>query len=333
MKVARQFNQTQSLRSLTEDEAALGRKVFEVNLNYNSRDTVLLVTDELMVHQEAAIWFETARTLGLPVSVYVLAEMTHSGEEPPTEVVAAAEQASINFFQTSHSLTHTQAGKRAILNNGRGVSLPGATHDLLLKTLSIDYMPVKVLGDQLSKKLKQHHLMRITSKNGTDLTTQIRTQKIYNDCGLFSLGELGNLPAGEVFFAPLDYSTSGTLVVDGSIADDVLDKPITISIEEGVAVTISGGVAAQNLRDKLTLFGKAGLIVAEVGIGTNPAAQISNNLLEAEKAYGTVHVAFGNSSAIGGENDVPIHIDGLISEPTVYLDGEKILEQKIFHLD
>lgn len=333
MKVARQFNQSQSLRSLTKDEAALGRKIFEVNLSYNPTDTVLLVTDEHMLHHEAAIWFETARTLGLPVSVYVLAEMTHSGEEPPSEVIAAAEQANINFFQTTHSLTHTQAGKKAILNNGRGISLPGATHDLLLKTLSIDYTPIKTLGDQLAKKLYEHQTMKITSSTGTDLTTQIRTQKIYNDCGLFSLGELGNLPAGEVFFAPLPHSTSGTLVVDGSIADDILDKPITISIEKGVATTISGGVAAQNLWDKLTRYGKSGLIVAEVGIGTNPAAQISNNLLEAEKAYGTVHVAFGNSSAIGGENDVAIHIDGLISEPTVYLDGEKILEQKTFYLN
>ena len=40
--------------------------------------------------------------------------------------------------------------------------------------------------------------------------------------------------------------------------------------------------------------------------------ELNKKVDEAEKAYGTIHVAFGNSSAIGGENDVPIHLDGVV---------------------
>lgn len=332
MKVSQRFNHTQTLRSLTPHEQAFGKQIFEINLEFNPVDTVLLVTDEKMLELEAAIWFETARTLGLPIDVIVLADMTHSGEEPPEEVITAAEQASINFFQTSYSLTHTQAGKKAILHNGRGISLPGADYDLLMRTLSIDYTPVKTLGDRLKATLEQHKTIHVTSGEGTDLTAAIRPTKVINDSGFFTPGELGNLPAGEVFFAPLPGTAQGTLVIDGSVADDVLDAPITITIKNGVAVKIDGGIAAKNLWEKLNAYGEAGRQVAEIGIGTNPAATISDNLLEAEKVYGTVHVAFGNSSAIGGENNVPIHIDGLIAAPRVTIGTSIILEDRTFRL-
>lgn len=172
--------------------------------------------------------------------------------------------------------------------------------------------------------------MQISSAQGTNLTAAIRQKGIEAETGFLRAGEIGNLPSGEVFFAPILGSTNGTLVIDGSIADDVLDKPISIEIIDGIATKFSGGEAAYRLEKKLTHFGKKGLTVAEIGIGTNKNAKITNNLLEAEKAFGTVHVAFGNSSAIGGENNVPIHIDGLVSEPTVWVNDEVILENKIF---
>lgn len=332
MQIAHRLTQQDTIRPLTPHEVTMATRILELNLGYSPLDTVLIVTDEQMLNQEAAIWFETAKALGLPVELVVISGMTHSGEEPPPEIIAAAEQASINFFQTTYSLTHTQAGKKSVLNNGRGVSLPGADYNLLIKTLSADYGPIQHLGEQLKTALSQTETLTITSAAGTNLTTKVRTTGIINDSGFFGPGEMGNLPAGEVFFAPLLGTTSGTLVIDGSIADDILDAPITVVIENGVATSITGGTAATNLLQKLNAFGPAGLTVAEVGIGTNEAAEISDNLLEAEKAYGTVHIAFGNSSAIGGENDVAIHIDGLVSEPVVSTDAAEILRNRTFTL-
>jgi len=45
-------------------------------------------------------------------------------------------------------------------------------------------------------------------------------------------------------------------------------------------------------------------------------------VLEDEKVAGTVHLALGNSASFGGEVDVPIHLDGVITNPTVVVDGE-----------
>ncbi len=270
------------------------------NLSVQKDASILIITVPEILEVEAEIWLSAARKLSDNVELLVVHDMHHSGEEPPEEIVAAAAKAEIVIMQTTFSLTHTRAGKSAILNGGRGLSLPGADMQLIQLALETDYAELETLGLALKNTLQNGKTIRITSEQGTDLTANIRQSGIVAETGFLAPGELGNVPSGEVFFAPLLGSSNGTLVIDGSIADDVLDEPITIEIRDGFATKFSGGSAAKNLQQKLSQYGKKGLTVAEIGIGTNKLAKISNNLLEAEKAFGTVHVAFGNSSAIGG---------------------------------
>jgi len=323
------FDQFQSISS---ELIRLGEKILTTNLLYTSGNSILIITDSQMFETEAQIWIQAGQQLGAEVQVFVVEGMKHSGEEPPDEIVAACGAADICIFQTTLSLTHTNAGKAAVLNNGRAASLPGATLDLLQRTLSSDPQIIVSLGEKVKTALEHGREITISGTNGTNLTAQIRQNAVTNDSSIISPGYLGNLPGGEVFFAPLLHSTSGKVIIDGAIADDVLDEPILIEIHNGKATNFLGGKAAERLEQKLLAVGSEGLVVAELGIGTNPEAHICENLLEAEKAYGTVHIAFGNSSAIGGENNVPIHIDGLITEPTVAVDGKVILKNKKFRL-
>jgi leucyl aminopeptidase (aminopeptidase T) len=75
----------------------------------------------------------------------------------------------------------------------------------------------------------------------------------------------------------------------------------------------------------LTAHGDPGTNVAELGIGTNEKAKLTGNILEDEKILGTAHVAFGASAAIGGEVQVPVHLDVVVLKPTVALDGEPLV--------
>ena len=52
-------------------------------------------------------------------------------------------------------------------------------------------------------------------------------------------------------------------------------------------------------------------------------------MLEDEKVLGTVHIAFGNNRGFGGNVDVPIHLDGMIIDPTVTIDGVMVMEKGI----
>ena len=67
-------------------------------------------------------------------------------------------------------------------------------------------------------------------------------------------------------------------------------------------------------------------------MGTNDAAGLTGNILEDEKILGTVHVAFGASIAIGGTVSVPIHLDCLVVDATLRVDGTSVLEDGRFVL-
>jgi leucyl aminopeptidase (aminopeptidase T) len=67
--------------------------------------------------------------------------------------------------------------------------------------------------------------------------------------------------------------------------------------------------------------------IGEFGIGTNPKAILSGNILEDEKVRGTCHVAFGTSTSYpGGKVTADIHWDGIVIQPTIWFDGDKIMD-------
>jgi leucyl aminopeptidase (aminopeptidase T) len=101
---------------------------------------------------------------------------------------------------------------------------------------------------------------------------------------------------------------------------------IRVEVKNGIETKITGGKAARKLnviRDKV---GKKARNIAEFGIGTNDSARLSGILLEDEKVMGTVHLALGNNVTMGGSVNVPIHIDGVIKKPTVFIDGKLLME-------
>ena len=65
--------------------------------------------------------------------------------------------------------------------------------------------------------------------------------------------------------------------------------------------------------------------LAELGIGTNiGVTDLVGSVLLDEKAGGTVHIAVGDDAGIGGDTEAPIHMDGILREPTVYADGAEL---------
>ena len=75
----------------------------------------------------------------------------------------------------------------------------------------------------------------------------------------------------------------------------------------------------------LSAHGTDGTNIAELGIGTNEKAILTGEVLEDEKILGTAHVAFGASAAIGGTVQVPVHLDCVVTRPSVEVDGTEIV--------
>lgn len=263
---------------------------------------------------------------GADASLAVISERDSAAAEPPLAVAAAMAAADVVLAATVQSLSHTAARKAASDAGVRVGSLPGVTEEMLIRLMNSDLGEVRRRGWAVVTALNRGSQARITCRHGSDLRIGLEGRLGIVDAGeLGNRGAFGNLPCGEGFIAPLEGTTEGTLLVDGSIAGvGLLDTPVSLTVREGHLVEATGDDGAR-LMELLTAHGVDGTNVAELGIGTNEEAILTGNILEDEKMLGTCHVAFGASAAIGGTVQVPVHLDCVVLEPTVEVDGETIV--------
>ncbi|NWF88094.1 MAG: aminopeptidase [Ignavibacteriaceae bacterium] len=296
-------------------------------------EKVLVITDELKREIGYAL-YTNALSLGHQ-SLYV--EMKSgkiNGEEPPDAVAELMQKYDVVLCPTAKSLTHTNARRAASAKGVRVATFPGITKDVMIRGMNANYVKISKLSIKLKEILEKGSLVRLTSALGTDISFSIKDRTAYASKGLFhAKGESGNLPTGETFLAPVEGTSNGVFVVDGSMAGLGLIKNvnITIKVKDGNANEIKGGVLAKKLAKQLDEVGRDARNIAEFGIGTNDSAKLSGILLEDEKVMGTVHIALGNNVSMGGSVNVPIHLDGVIKKPTVYLDGKILMKDgKLF---
>ncbi|MCU0606045.1 MAG: aminopeptidase [Candidatus Edwardsbacteria bacterium] len=296
-------------------------------LGVKPRETVLVVTDEGRLALGMAIRKASLRYARESL-LAVMPVRANNGQEPPPAVAAMMRGADAILLATTRSLSHTQARERATAAGARIASMPGATAAMLRRTLAVDHRGLQRLCDRIIPRLSGARTVRITTARGTDLTFSLRGRTARPDHGIIrGPGGFTNLPAGEVYVAPLEGTASGRLVIDGSVLQARVRRPIAVAVAGGVAVGVGPGREASRLWRELARHGRAGLNVAEFGIGINPAARITGNVLEDEKVLGTVHIAFGDNSHFGGLVRVPSHQDGIVKAPTVTIDGRTLIDE------
>ena len=197
----------------------------------------------------------------------------------------------------------------------------------MIRCLNADYEKIISLTDYIIEKLQGVQNVRVVTAKGTDIIMPIGGRNILPSKGVLrEKGESGNLPSGEVYLAPWEDKSNGKVVIDGSVSGiGMLEEPIVIEVVNGYAETIKGGKQAKQLEEMLDKTGRDARAVAEFGIGTNYKAILTGHILEDEKVYGTIHVAFGNNLSMGGRISVSSHIDGLVKEPDVYFDDKLVM--------
>ena len=269
---------------------------------------------------------DEAQDAGADAVLAVMAERASHAAEPPAPIAAAMAAVEVVLAPTVQSLSHTAARKAATEAGARVATLPGVSEEMLARLMSADMEGLRRKGRAIAELLTAGSEARITCSNGSDLRLGLEGRTGIPDAGeLTEPGAFGNLPCGEGFIAPLEGTTRGRLVVDGTIATiGVDDEAVELLVEGGHLVSASGG-RGKRLMELLTAPGPDGTNVAELGIGTNEKAILSGEILEDEKLLGTVHVAFGASAAIGGTVQVPVHLDCLVMKPDVTVDGEPMV--------
>ncbi|WP_435077041.1 aminopeptidase [Halococcus sp. AFM35] len=247
------------------------------------------------------------------------------GTEPPAPVAAAMRGADVVFCPTTKSLSHTRARSGANEAGARVATLPGITEDVFRTGLDADYRTIERSCETVLDAVADAEEVRVTSPAGTDITFEPGEREWLADTGIVhEPGAMSNLPAGEVFVSP--ETANGTYVVDGTMMPHgLLDKEIEFTVEDGFVTDISDREVREQVERGAEEVGDDAYNLAELGIGTNIAVtELVGSVLLDEKAAGTVHIAIGDDHGIGGDVQAPLHLDGILRDPTVYANGEAI---------
>jgi leucyl aminopeptidase (aminopeptidase T) len=251
-------------------------------------------------------------------------ERATDGTEPPPPLAAALAATDVYIAPTSRSLSHTAARKRASDAGARGATMPGVTEDMLARVMSADFELMAARSRGVAALLQGATSAHISCPRGTDLTLQLSGRPgIADDGDLSAPGAFGNLPCGEGFIAPL--GGDGQLVASSLAPLGLSDEPATLTVRDGRLVDARDGLGPQFV-ELLRAHGDQGMNLAELGVGTNDRAELTGKVLEDEKILGTVHVAFGASAGIGGTVSVPIHLDVVVTEASLEIDGQPVLD-------
>lgn len=297
-------------------------------LNVRAGEQVLIVTDDKKLPIGTAL-YNAAQDLGAEALLMTMTPRQVSGEEPPAAVAAAMKAADVVIAPMATSITHTRAKIEAAKAGARVATMPNITEDMFSRgAMTADYDQVMDLTLRVTELLTKAATARI-EKDGCVLTLDLTGRPGIPSPGVYrEKGQSGNLPSGEAYIAPLEDGSNGEMVIDGSMVGlGKLDAPLRVRVEGGKLKEITGP-GAEKLG--VLLANDRNATLCELGIGTNHAARVTGIILEDEKAYHTVHIAFGTNIGFQGTNKADCHMDGVILNPTLYLDDQLILKDGEF---
>ncbi|GAA6392787.1 Thermophilic metalloprotease (M29) [uncultured Clostridium sp.] len=308
----------------------IGKNILTSCMNVRPKEQVLVVTDDEKYAIGQAL-YQAAKVLGSEAMLMTMSPRAVSGQEPPAAVAAAMKAADVVLCPMSTSITHTRAKIEAAAAGARIATMPGITKDMFTKgAMTADYRRVMEFTERVAELLTKASTARI-EKQGRVMTLDLRGRPGVSSPGIYrEKGQAGNLPSGEAYIAPVETGANGSMVIDGSVVGiGLLKEPLEVEVKNGVLQSIRGKEA-----EKLDILLKSrnNATLCELGIGTNYAAGLVGIILEDEKAYQTVHIAFGTNVGFGGNNQADCHIDGIIKNPTLYLDDKLVMLDGVFQI-
>jgi len=294
-------------------------------LALEAEESCVVVTDDERQHIGEAL-YGVASEVSEDASILRFPPLDQHGEEPAAPVAAAMEAADVFLAPTTKSLSHTRARGAACEAGARGATLPGITEEVFTTGLDADYEAIRQHCGDVLEQVAGADEIRVTTPAGTDITFEPGDREWNEDTGIVhEAGGFSNLPAGEVFVSPED--ANGTYVVDGTMRPHGrLDgEELRFEVEDGFVTGVSDDDIRGQVETASEAVGRDAYNLAELGIGTNVAVtELAGSVLLDEKAAGTVHIAIGDDAGIGGDTDAPLHLDGILKDPTVYADGEEV---------
>jgi len=256
----------------------------------------------------------------------------------PNEIVKVASKSNLVIAMTEYSAS---ASLLPICTSKNTItccaSMPQVEKSMEKTAFKADYQKVKKYAVAIKKILDDSLGAEIIFSTGDSLYIDLRNRISEAETGdCTQTGQFINFPAGETCIAPYEAASDeidefGASKTEG-IWPVIYNKELVKYIIKNNRITeiISNGKKAKEMR---TFFKEndTRMNVAELGIGCNPKAVITGNVLEDEKVG--LHIAYGMSTHLGGKVKSDMHQDVCYSKDCpiegesvvlIYKDGTKI---------
>lgn len=312
------------------DDMPFGMKQLLTSVTHlKEGEKVLVVTDDNtkeigeFVYKHSKKFFETTLICMTPRDGH--------GEEPTEAVSAAMLNCDVAFGATTMSMFHTKArsagSKQGTL---RWVGMQDYSLDMFEEGgLTADFDEVADVINRVSKHY-QGKIFRLTTPGGTDITCSVEGRSPVFDYGTSRTpGSASFPPNAEVALGPVEGTGNGILVFDGSIPHpliNIVDEPVICKVKDGYITEITGGKDAETLREILAGYNDPSVYnFAELGLGLNKHNKLCGRMAPDEGSFGNIHIGIGKNLNFGGHVDSSLHMDLVMKNVTIDIDGRKIM--------
>jgi leucyl aminopeptidase (aminopeptidase T) len=312
--------------------APTARIIVEQVLAIKPGEKVCIFTDTQCPQSITQLLAATAQAGGAETVMVTIIPREVGGVDPPPSAAAAIRAADVVIAQASYSIVHTETVREALRSGARVCEMWGFNEDMMVRGgATADYGEIKELSQRIERILTSAKEARLTTRDGSDLTMSLADRQAHVLAG--SATEPGHFcafPDGEAAISPLEGSAKGILVNPFCMEKEGLGfikEGISLEVDGGKVVEIKGGVVADQLLGFVKQIGDSARNIAELGVGTNPKSRLGITVRETKKAWGTAHIAMGDSKSLGGKVESPFHMDMIFREPTLVVDGQTVLKE------
>lgn len=303
-------------------------------------EEVLIVTDTGMDQVVVNAFADVVREQGGELVVALMEQRSGSGQAPPEHIAQAMTGTKVGIELTSQFVHHSHARQSAQRDGMRYLFIGDIDQEMLSSPGAVyaDFHEIAPRIVRMSDEITAGSTMRITSPGGTDMTFDLVGRNGRALTGLATEPtQFGAPPCLEGGVIPKPGGSSGVVVVDAyCVGVGLIEEPITVTVEDGRAVSFEGGKQARQLQELVEGANNPNAWnISEVGIGFNDTALMIDNVTSAESVYGTAHIALGSTPA---DLDIEmiaagIHLDMVFNQPTITVDDTVAMRDGVFLLD
>ncbi|MDQ7824583.1 MAG: aminopeptidase [Candidatus Eremiobacteraeota bacterium] len=319
-------------------------------------EKVVLITDRDTKHIAGEIYRQLETVTPGNTRMFIMEDFgdrPDDGSAPlhfPAEIAKAMEEegVTVSFYAArgkkgelpSFRSPMIKIAERRKLRHGH---MPNITDLLMTTGMAVDYAKVQEISRKVFEMVKKARFIKVTTPSGTDFTAEFHPgwRWLVSD-GHITAEKWSNLPDGEVFTCVYRIP-EGKIVVDGVLGDYFCEKygvleetPVTLQVKDGrvTDVQCKNGQLLKELTEYMKQDENANRI-GEFAIGTNIGLdRLVGNLLQDEKFPG-IHIAIGHGypEKTGSDWNSEAHVDGVMKNPTIIVDGTPLMERGKFLLE